>query len=117
MRFFFERALTQKIVHVLFAGERTVGLLAELRFVFFLGGFHSPNRNVCAGNLVPPTIQSPPDSVFENGWLDTEIFQFLFPTRGVSLFGLGHAQQNAFSFFVRLAPGQIAIGLGCLHFG
>ena len=41
----------------------------------------------------------------------------MFPTLGVTLFRLGHPQQNAFPFFVALAGGEIAVNLRSLYFG
>src|SRR4051812_33919515 len=56
--FFFQRALTKEIFHILFAGERAISLIAELGLVLFLGGLHSPNRDVCSKRAVQPPLHS-----------------------------------------------------------
>jgi len=56
MRFFFERALPQEFLHILFTSQSTLGLITKFRFVPFFRGFHPANSDLGAGNLVPPTI-------------------------------------------------------------
>ena len=116
MRFFFERAFPQKFLHIFFARESPLGLIVEFRFLPFFRRFHAANGNLGAGNLVPPTIQPARDRVLQNRRLGSEVSQLFLPTLRVAFFRFRHAQENAFAFLVRLARGQIAIGLRGLDF-
>jgi hypothetical protein len=62
------------------------------------------------------SFESSPDIVAQFWDRLTHIGQFLLPPPGVTLFRLGHADENAFAFFVALARGQIAIDLRRLYF-
>ncbi len=117
MRLFFERALPQELLHILFSGQRTVGLLAKFRLMAFLGGLHATNGDICAGDFIPPAIQSLPDRVFENRRLDAQVSQLFLPALRVPLLRLGHAQQDRLAFFILLALGEVAIRLRRLDFG
>jgi hypothetical protein len=117
MRLFFERALPQELLHILFSGQRAVGLLAEFRLMAFLGSLHAANGDICAGDFIPPAIQSPPDRVFENRRLEAQVSQLFLPALRVPLLRFGHAQQDALAFFIRFALGKIAIRLRRLNFG
>ena len=97
--------------------ERAIGLLAKFRLMAFLGSLHATNGDICAGDFIPPAIQSPPDSVFENRRRYPQISQLLLPALRVPLLRLGHAQQNAFTFFIPFPLGQIPLGLRRLNFG
>src|SRR5205085_10665896 len=105
-----------EILVVVCAGQGTVSLVAKLRLVFFLGGFHSADGDIGAGNLVPPAIQAPRHSLLQNRHRDAEISQLLFPTLSVTFLRLGHPQQNTLSLFVTLAGGEIPVNLRGLHF-
>ena len=109
MCFFLDRALTQKIAHIFFSGQRAIALIAELRLMFFFGCFHSTNSDLGPGNLVPPTVQPALERIFENGRFRAEVAQFFFPTLRVPFLCFRHTQENAFAFFIRLASGQVAI--------
>jgi hypothetical protein len=63
---FLKRALAQEFLHILFTGQRAFGLIMKFRFVLFFRGFHSTNRDVCARNPIPPTIQSARNRVIKN---------------------------------------------------
>ena len=65
MGFLFDGALSQKITHILFAGERALALVAKLRFMFFFRGFHSPDGDIGAGHFVPTTIKTAANRIFE----------------------------------------------------
>src|SRR5437762_7040528 len=116
MSFFFEGASSQKLLHIVFSGERPLRLIVKFRFLLFFRRFHATNGNFGSGKSVPPTIQSTRNSVFEYRWLRTEVSKLLLPTLGVALFRFGHAQKNAFASLVALTLGQIAIGLRSLNF-
>jgi hypothetical protein len=92
-------------------------VLAKFRLMAFLGSLHPANGDICAGDFIPPAIQSPPDRVFENWGLYTQVSQLFLPPLRMPLLRLGHAQQNALASFVRFLPGKVAIGLRSLDFG
>src|SRR5438067_12354195 len=56
MSFFFNRTFSQKLLNVLLARERTLGLIAKFCFLPFFCRFHTPNRDLCSGDFVPPAI-------------------------------------------------------------
>jgi hypothetical protein len=56
MRFFFERALPQKFLDIVFARQGTVGLIVKFRLVPLFRCFHSANSDFCSGDFVPPTV-------------------------------------------------------------
>src|SRR6266566_716099 len=116
MSFFFEGAMPQKFLYVLFASQCPLGLVVKLRFLPFFGRFHPTNGDVGSGNFVPPTIQSTRNRVFEYRWLRTEISKLLLPTLRMTLFRFGHAQKNGFALLVVLALRQVAISLRSLNF-
>src|SRR6266542_3747306 len=73
VRFFFERALSQKFLYVLFTGESTLGLFVKLGFLSFFRRFHSANGDFGSGNLVPPATEAAPDRVLQNRRFGTEV--------------------------------------------
>ena len=56
VRFFFERALLQKIPDVSFARENIVALMAEFRFMSIFRRFHSADRNFRTGRAIEPAL-------------------------------------------------------------
>src|SRR5215471_644628 len=56
VRFFFERALAQKILHVGFARENVVALMAKFRFMSIFGRFHAPDRDLRTGGAIEPAF-------------------------------------------------------------
>ena len=56
MSFFFDRASSQKILHIVFSGERPLRLIVKFRFLLFFRRFHAANGNLWSGDFVPPAI-------------------------------------------------------------
>src|SRR4030095_4115980 len=117
MRFFFECALAQKFLHVLFTGKSTLGLIMKFGFLPFFRRFHSANGDFGSGNFVPPAAETARDRIFQYRRVCSEVSEFFLPALRVTLFRFGHAQKNTLAFLVPLAFGQITIRLRGLHFG
>ena len=63
VRFFFERACPQKILHILLVGQGALALGTELPLVFLLRRFHAANRDVGAERARETPLKPRPDVV------------------------------------------------------
>ena len=59
VRFFFDRAFAQKILHVMFAGKNALTLIAKRGFVFFFRRLHPANCNLGPKRAIQPALQAP----------------------------------------------------------
>ena len=116
VRLFLKRTFAQKILHIIFTGQRALCLIPKLRLVPLFCSFHPADSNLRAGDFVPPPVQPAADRVLENRRRNAEVFQLLFPALRMSFFRFCHAQEDAFAFFIPLTPGEIAIRLCRLDF-